>query len=63
MTVGPDLWARVLPSDERIVLRDRPIGIDAHDLAEVVGKVLRRGELKALAKCDEQRAVWSECET
>jgi len=34
--VGPDLETGFLAADERIVLRGRSIGIDAHDLAEVI---------------------------
>src|SRR5262245_60290556 len=63
MTVGPDLRTRVLAADERIVLGHRTVGIDAHDLAEIVGKILGRGEGEALAKRDEQRAVRREDKT
>src|SRR6186713_3244107 len=62
MAVRPDFGTCIL-ADEGIVLRDRPVGIDAHDLAEVAGEVLRRIELEALAERDEQGAVGGKGET
>src|SRR4029077_14672383 len=33
--IGPDLRPRTLLTHERIILRHRAVGIDAHDLAEI----------------------------
>src|SRR5262249_60665682 len=41
MAVAPDLRLGGRPADEGIVRRDRAIGPDANDLAEIVGKILR----------------------
>src|SRR5215468_8060401 len=41
MAVAPDLGLGGRPADEGIVRRDRAIGPDANDLAEIVGKILR----------------------
>src|SRR6202795_4173023 len=62
VAVGPDLGLGVYLPDKGIVLRHGAVGIDAHDLAEMIGKVLGRLELKALAECDEQSAVGGEGE-
>ena len=62
MAVGPDLRPRILLTDEGVVVGDRSVRIDAHDLAEIVGEILRRAELEALAEGDEQLAVRREGE-
>src|SRR5262249_58380480 len=41
VAVAPDLGLGGRPADEGIVRRDRSIGPDANDLAEIVGKILR----------------------
>src|SRR5262244_406684 len=41
VAVAPDLRLGGRPADERIVRRDRAIGPDADDLAEIVGRILR----------------------
>src|SRR6185437_2831959 len=49
---------RAFAGGERIVFRDRPIGVDAYDLAVVGGKILRLVAFgEAIADRDEQRAV------
>src|SRR5690606_40014538 len=60
--VRPGLLARVLIADEWVVGRNRAVAVDAHDLAEVAGKVLRRIELEALAEGDDQLAIGTEDE-
>src|SRR5258706_241260 len=58
VAVGPDLRARAGATDEGIVARDRSIGVEAHDLAEIDRKVLGGVAMaEALALGDEQRAV------
>jgi hypothetical protein len=41
VAVAPDLGLGGRLADEGIVRRDRAIGPDANDLAEIVGKILR----------------------
>src|SRR5262245_7380757 len=41
VAVAPDLWLGRRLADEGIVRRNRAIGPDANDLAEVVAKILR----------------------
>src|SRR4029077_14009940 len=62
VAVGPNLWTGVCAADEGIGLRDRSIRVAAHALAEVIGKILGRGEGEALAEGDEQLAVRREDE-
>ena len=62
MAEAPDVAARIGLADERVVLRDRPVAVDANDLAEVRAEILRRIEAHAVAGRDEQRAVASEDE-
>jgi len=54
---GPDLGHCVLLLDEGIVTGDSAVGIDAHDLAQVVAEVLRGLEREPLAERDEQLPV------
>ena len=60
VTVGPDLGQLALLADEGIVVGDRAVGIDAHDLADMARKILRRTEFEAVAERDEQLAVGAE---
>ena len=60
--IGPDLRARVLPPHKGIVRGHGAVGIDAYDLAEIVGEVLRGREREAPAEGDEQLAVGGENE-
>src|SRR5690606_22608725 len=46
----PYFRLRVPLVHEGVVLRDAAVFVDADDFAQVVAKVLRRGELKALAE-------------
>ena len=46
--------------NEWIVRRCRSVGIDAHDLAKRRAKILGRIESLAVARGDEERAVWGE---
>ena len=59
----PDLRPHAFLADERIVFRDRAVGVDAHDLAEQAVHPLRLhapfGD-RSLAQRDEQRAVAAE---
>src|SRR5262249_38903021 len=58
MSVAPDFAARARASDERIVRRDRAVGGDAHDLAVVDAKILRRvARAEMIAERDEEIAV------
>src|SRR5262245_12540645 len=66
MTVRPDLRADAFLADERVVLRDRSIGVEANDLAEQSVHPLRLHApfgYRALTERDEERAVTIEDET
>ena len=41
VAVAPDLGLRARSADERIIRRNRAVGSDANDLADVVGEILR----------------------
>ena len=59
----PDLRPHAVLADERVVLRDRAVGVDADDLAEQAVHLLRLHAAlgdRALALRDEQRAVAAE---
>jgi hypothetical protein len=61
--VGPDLvLVATLPVDERIVGRDRPIGIDPEDLPVVARERLRVGRLTVVAGGDVELSVGPERE-
>src|SRR5690606_36111861 len=53
----PDLGRDAPPLRERVVARHRAVVLEAHDLAEIRLKVLRRVELLALAGADPEMAV------
>src|SRR5215207_10237525 len=57
VAVGPDLRARIAAADEGVVLRHGAVRVDAQNLAQMTGEVLRRIELEALAGGDEELAV------
>ena len=63
MAERPDLRPHAFLAHERIVFRDRPVGIDSHDLAEQAVHPLRLhaplGD-RSLPQRDEQRAVAAE---
>ena len=57
MTVAPDLGPRADAQAERIVVRDRAVGADADDGAEMVRKVLRGLTQPSVADCEKEIAV------
>jgi hypothetical protein len=58
MSVGPDLRFDAGASDERIVARNAAVGVDADDLSDRRGEILRPVAIVgAIALRDEHRAV------
>src|SRR5688572_18635274 len=60
MAQGPVILARSAFAHKGVVLRNRPVAIDAHDLAEIRREVLRGIEAHAVARGDEERPVTPE---
>src|SRR3954463_2779052 len=63
VTVGPDFGSGVGAVHERVVGRNRTVGIDADHLAEMIREVLRGVELETLAGRNEELAFRREGET
>src|SRR5688572_33202644 len=61
----PDLRPHAFLAYERVVFRDRSVGVDAHQLADAAIHLLRlhaAGDDRAIALRDEQRAIAAEHE-